>query len=176
MKRRMAVGVCSTLALVLAAGNQSQQLNVKLGLWQITYKQQTDSATTIAPELLARMTPQKRARMEKKLKARAAQGPRVDTKQVCVTQETLEKAAFNGEDRKACERTVISSTSKVQEFREECNSNGMKTFVEARLEAANAGDLRGLIQVKGSENYGIDTNTELSGKWLAADCGVKKED
>jgi hypothetical protein len=176
MQRRVAVGALCTMALALTAATQNQQLNVKLGLWQMTYKYKTNNASTIAPELLARMTPQKRARMKAKLKARAAQGPRIDTKQVCVTQKKLDSAAFTLEDRKSCERTVISSTSTLQEFREECNDKGMRTVIEARIEAADASDIRGSIQVKGSRSYGTGTSTELSGRWLAADCAVKKDD
>ena len=74
------IGAVITLSLALSAADKTQPLNLELGLWQMTYTIDRGSAVSIPPELLAKLTPEQRARTEARLKARAAQGPHMDSK------------------------------------------------------------------------------------------------
>jgi Protein of unknown function (DUF3617) len=174
MKRKTASVVCLLVGVVLTAETKMQPLNLKLGLWRMTYTYKSASATTVPPNLLAKMTPAQRARMEAKRKARALQGPRIETEQFCLTQDKLNNDAFERENGKSCQRTVLTSTGKVQEFRDECGGGRIESTIESRIEALDATDLKGSFQFKAGGSYAPNSTIEISGKWVAAECGKKK--
>ena len=142
MRFRIAVGVSLVVSLAFATTDRKQvvnvPLNVRVGLWRMTYTTEHSGPTTaplIAPELLAKMSPEQRARTEARLKARAIQGAQVETRQYCVTEERLKKAAFDvPETAAACPRTLLISTPKVQQFRDECAERFGPGLDEARLD------------------------------------------
>ena len=126
---------------------------------------------TVAPELLAKMTPDQRNRTEARLNARAAQGLHVETKQYCLTEERLKNAVFEPEATQACQRTTVASTAKFQQFHEECNQTGEKRTAEGRFEALDSDTLKGLLKVKAEGNAPFMLNMEIAGRWIGNDCG-----
>jgi hypothetical protein len=167
------LGVTLIVAFALLSADKTQPLNVKLGLWQMTDTSEHNGVSTlpsVPPELLAKMTPDQRARVEAKLKARAAQGPHIDTKRFCLTEERLNTASFTESDR-SCRRTIVASTSKVTQFREECEENGVKRFAEGHFEALDPEAMKGSLKSKGEGNNALTVNTDITGRWLGADCG-----
>jgi hypothetical protein len=70
-----------------------EPLNVKTGLWEATMTTTTSGAAPIPAELLSRLTPEQRAKMEEgaKVKASFASKTRTITSKSCVTREQLEK-------------------------------------------------------------------------------------
>src|SRR5579884_3172205 len=78
--------------LALSAAGDSQPLNLKLGLWETTIDNRTSGAPPIPDSVLAKMTPEQRARMEAALKARGAGGSQPRTYKNCLTKEGLNKA------------------------------------------------------------------------------------
>ena len=117
MRLKPSIGVSAVLALVLSAADKTQPLNLRLGLWQMTYTTDRIATVSIPPELLAKLTPEQRARTEARLKARAAQAPRTQTKRFCLTEEKLNKAIFDENDNQSCQRTIVASSSKVLQFK-----------------------------------------------------------
>ena len=92
MRLCTALGVSLVVSLAFATTDKSRvlsvPLNLKLGLWQMTYTTAGDGVRplqSIAPELLAKMTPEQRSRTEARLKARVSPGSRIETKQYCLT-------------------------------------------------------------------------------------------
>jgi hypothetical protein len=169
--RAAACGTCLAVTFAIAA-DKIVPLDVKLGLWQMTDTFGGSGVPPgIAPELLAKMSPEQRAKTEAKLKARAAQGPRIETRNYCLTQEKLNKAAFSNENNKFCQPTVIVSNSRLQQFHQECEESGLKHIVDARFEAIDATTLKGSIQIKAGYKTPVAINTEIAGKWIGADCG-----
>jgi hypothetical protein len=174
MRLRAAAGVSLVVSLALAATDKSQPLNVKIGLWQMTYTTERNGVAvgqTIAPELLAKMTPDQRARTGARLRARAGQGPRVETKQYCLTQERLKNAMFDSEQSKACQRTMLASTAKLQQFHEECFEAGTKRMADGRFEALDFDTMKGLLKVKVEGANPLTLNIEIAGRWISNDCG-----
>jgi hypothetical protein len=169
-----ACGACFVLALTVVAADKAVPLDVKLGLWQMTYTLDANGSSAalgIPPELLAKMTPEQRARTEAKLRARAAQGPILDTKRYCLTQERLDQAQFSRDESKACQRTMTASTAKLQQFHEECDEGGTKRVADARFEALDGKTMKGTVQVKAAGKATLTSNTEIAGKWIGTDCG-----
>jgi len=174
MRLMTALGVGLIVSFTLVSADKTQPLNVKLGLWQMTAARDRNEAsplTSIAPELLAKMTPDQRARVEAKLKARAAQGPRMDTKRFCLTEEKLNSVAFDGESNNSCQRTIASSTAKVTQFREDCEENGVKRTVDGRFEALDPEAMKGSLKIKVDGNNPQTVNVDIAMKWMGADCG-----
>jgi hypothetical protein len=168
------------LSLASPAADKSQPpqvlLSVKVGLWQMTYTTERNGVAVVhavAPELLAKMTPEQRARTESRLKARAAQGSQVETKQYCLTGERLRKAIFDSEENRTCRRTQVTSTTKLQQFHEECTDSGTKRSVDGRFEALDFDTMKGLLKVKAEGNNPYTINVEIAGKWIGEDCGDK---
>ena len=179
MRLGTALGVSLVVSLALAAANKSQPsnapLNVKVGLWQMTYTTERNGVTNvqaIAPGLLAKMTPDQRARTEARLRARAAaQGAQIEIRQYCLTQERLKKAIFNNEENQACHRTMVASTAKLQQFHDECIESGTKRTADGRFEAMDFDTVKGLLKVKTEGANPLTVNVEIGGKWISNDCG-----
>jgi hypothetical protein len=167
---RMAIGVGLVLSSALSAADKIQPLNLKLGLWQMTYTMDQNWAAQIPAELLAKMTPQQRARTQAKLKARAAQGPRTETKRFCLTEEKLNKAIFANEDNQSCQRTtIVASTAKLLQFHEECPAGEAKRTADRRFEALDPETMKGSMKAD-STGTTLSMNADLAGKWIGADC------
>lgn len=178
-RRRALLAFAASLALVAAAAEKNQvlvvPLNVKMGLWQMTYTTERNGTFvvhSVAPELLAKMRPEQRARTAARLKARANQGSQVETRHFCMTEQALKTVVFDtGEGGGACERTVLASGPQMQQFHEECGEGSAKRMVEGHVEAVDADTLKGSVRTKFDGANGATTNVEFAGRWVAADCG-----
>ncbi len=167
------------ISLAAAAADKTpapaMPLNIKIGLWQMTYTTERNGVAvvhSIAPELLAKMTPEQRAKSEARLKARAAQGFQIETRQYCLTEDRLKRALFDKTQASAsCQRTVIASTAKLQQFREECSEGDTLRTVEGHFEALDAAMMKGSLKVKAEGRNAFVVNMEIAGKWVGADCG-----
>src|SRR5947209_10843389 len=127
------------------AADKVQPLNVKTGLWETTRTTNTSGQMPIPPELMARLTPEQRAKMEDRMKANSAEKSRTDTSKSCLTKEKLEKAPFSDE-QKECTRTIVSSTSSQAEVKFECDMQGMKANGTVHVEALNPESVKGSAQ------------------------------
>ena len=173
MRLRAACGTCLAVTFAMAA-DKIVPLDVKLGLWQMTYTLDASGIPAdsgIPPELLAKMSPDQRARTAAKLKAHAAQGPILNTKRYCLTQERLDQAQFSRDESKTCQRTMSASSAKLQQFHEECDEGGTKRISDARFEALDGKTLKGMVQVRAAGKTTLISNTEIAGKWIGTDCG-----
>src|SRR5262245_49843809 len=69
----------------LFAADKLQPLNVKIGLWEVTHTMSMSGMPPIPAELLAKMTPEQKAQLEERMKARSAEPPHSTTEKQCVT-------------------------------------------------------------------------------------------
>jgi hypothetical protein len=182
MRLRTALGVSlvvSVVSLAFAAADKSQSLhvplNVKLGLWQMSYTTERNGtapgAPGIAAGLLAKMTPEQRARTGARLRAKAAAGPHIETKQYCVTADRLKLAIFNNEEIQSCQRTMLTSSATLQQFHDECVASGTKRTAEGRFEALDFDTMKGLLKIKAEGTNPFTMSVEIAGRWVANDCG-----
>jgi hypothetical protein len=163
------IGALINVSLAVSAADKTQPLNLRLGLWQMTYTTDRSSAVSIPPELLAKLTPEQRARTEARLKARAARGPHIDTKRFCLTEEKLNKAIFDENDNQSCQRTIVASSSRVLQFKQECAAADAKRTFDGRIEALDPETLKGSLKANSTGNSA--NVTDLLGRWIGADCG-----
>jgi hypothetical protein len=144
-------------------------LDVKLGYWETTVTTVRTGAQTVPPELLEKMTPEQRARLEERLKA--SQGPQTHVTKRCVTKEDLNKSFGAYVENPACKRTIVTSTSSRQEFQIECTERGMASTGTVRVEAIDSEHITGKTKMSTSRSgQPITIDMTISSKWLDATC------
>jgi hypothetical protein len=175
MRTKILLGLMFTLALPAWVTDKVQPLNVKLGLWETTTTVASSGEMPIPPDLLAKLTPEQRAKMEERMKARSAGQARTTTRKSCLTKEQLDKALAFGEDRKSCTRTVITSTSSKLGVRFECAEQGMKVEGTVQVEALSPENVEGSVHMTGAgSGHTMNTTSNFTSKWLGPACGDVK--
>lgn len=153
-------------------------LDVKAGLWESTVTTQI-GMPALPPELLARMTPEQRAKMEAARQGRGGGSSRTDSSKHCVTKETLSQMLSFGDNRaQNCKKTLVSSTSTKQVIHVECTTAAMPSTGDLQFEAVDRETIKGSMVMKaGQGGRGMGNKMEFTSKWLSADCsdaGPKK--
>ena len=181
MNRQGLLGISCTAALAVftavsaPAADSFQPPDVKVGLWETTTTTDLGGASMISPEALARLTPERRAKIEAARKAREAKGPQTRTRQNCLTKEKLNKPLTFDESQESCKKTVISSSRNKQEFHSECATEFGKSSSDMRFEAPNSESIKGTAQMTMTTGSGTSTiNVTFSSKWIGPVCGDVK--
>jgi hypothetical protein len=89
---------------------------------------------SIPAALLERLTPEQRARVEERMKAKSSDPPKMTRQIVLFSQETTENGVTFGQDRKSCTRGILASTSNKLEMRIECVSQNQKNEAVGTLQ------------------------------------------
>jgi hypothetical protein len=104
------VGGMAGQATAQTTGQKLTPLNIRLGLWEITTSMQRTGQMGLPPDMLAKLTPEQRARYEERLKAQGANANRTTTRKNCVTKEKMEKNSMFDDNHAECKRTVVKGT------------------------------------------------------------------
>jgi len=152
-----------------------QSLNIKPGLWESTRTIQRTGEMPIPAEMLNRLTPEQRARMEERMKANSAGHTSTKTEKHCVTREDLEKERMKLLESEDCTTTVVSSTSTTLKGKMVCETQGMHATGTLELVAADPEHLNGSYHSTVDGN-GRTMNMEgnWTSKWLGSSCGNVK--
>src|SRR5690348_6570180 len=94
-------------------------LDVKTGLWEMTSVGETSGRPPIPAEVLAKMTPEQRAKIEQQMAAGMAAANQPHVRKECITQKALERG-LNFENRPNCKTTVLNSTPRLLDIAMEC--------------------------------------------------------
>jgi hypothetical protein len=169
MISRISFLLAAALFCAAAGAAQTTPLNVKTGEWESTMTNETTGQMPIPQEMLDKMTPEQRAKMEAMMKARGMQGPRTTINKHCVKKEDLDKPFAN--ENKACKQTVLTSSATKQEVHMECEVGGGKQVGTLKLEAPDSSTVKGSMQMAAS-NGGrtMNVNSIFSAKWLGPAC------
>lgn len=171
MKINVSLGIAFLFCGAACAADNVQPLDVKLGLWESTTTMEHSGAPPIPAEVLARLTPEQRAKIEERAKASAQQGPKTTTRKSCVKKEDLDKALAFGNDEKNCHRTVVASSSRKLEFHMECGAGTMKSNGTVNIEAISSEHVKGTVQMTmGDGTRSMKMNTAFESKWLGPVC------
>jgi hypothetical protein len=154
-----------------------QPLNVKPGMWETTTSMNRSGHMPIPDSLLARLTPEQRAKMQERMKAQPNDKASTSTQRSCVTKEQIEKAEGLGEDRPECTRKVVSSSSSRLEIHMVCNGEGMKGEGTVEVLASSPESAKGTVHMTVSANGNSQPmviESTFTSKWVGATC--TKED
>lgn len=166
------VGGMAGLATAQTTGQKLTPLNVRLGLWEMTTSMQRTGQMGLPPDMLAKLTPEQRARYEERLKAQGANANRTTTRKNCVTKEKMEKHSMFDDNRAECKRTVVTSTGSRMEVHAECDKQGVKMTVAVVAEALDPENIKGTMHVTTSGGeHTMEMNNTFTGKWIGAACG-----
>jgi hypothetical protein len=164
----MLVGVL----LISAAGaaEKIQPFNVKTGVWETTTIT-TTGGMPIPNDLLSKLTPEQRARMEERMKTTSGGKTKTTTSRSCVTKDDLQKVPKLGLDPKTCTTTVISSTGTRAEVHAVCELEGIKgngTMVFEALSTENVKSSGDSTATVNGQTINVTSNS--TSKWLGSNC------
>ncbi|MGC1453389.1 MAG: DUF3617 domain-containing protein [Candidatus Sulfotelmatobacter sp.] len=152
-----------------------QSLNIKPGLWESTRTIKRTGEMPIPAEMLNRLTPEQRARMEERMKANSGGHSSTVTEKHCVTREDLERDRLKIAEAKECTTTVVNSTSTNLKGKMVCETAGMHSTGTLELVAVDPEHISGSFH---STVDGNDHTMNLEGtwasKWLGSTCGDVK--
>jgi len=166
------LGVTLAAAPVWASG-AVEPLDIKTGLWQITLTVRTSGLPPIPPDVLAKLKPEERARIDAQTKEKRAEGPRISVKRSCLREKELHQPllpGFGGEGQ-GCRQTVTSSSRAGQEIRVDCGKGAEQGGGTVRIEAIDKENVRvasSWSMTDGARTLQMSSTATL--KWLGAFC------
>ena len=164
----------ATLMAVPTVALSAEGLDVKTGLWEMTYT--SDVQGSFVPQAtLDKMTPAQKAQVAAAAKKQAAQGPRSWTEKTCVTAKDIKSGAFrpsDDQDDPDCRMTMKTQTRTVQEVATAC-SGAEARHAEMRIEALGRDRIKGTLT---ADSNGGKMTMQLSGRWLSDSCAGADDD
>jgi hypothetical protein len=151
-----------------------QSLNIKPGLWESTRTIRRTGTLPIPAEMLNRLTPEQRARMEERMKANSAGHTNTQTEKHCITREDLERERLMEKiaDAKECTITVLNSSSTNLKGKMVCDSEGMHVTGNLELVAGDTEHLNGSYHSTVTGNgHTMNVESTWTSKWLSSSCG-----
>ncbi|MFO0773638.1 MAG: DUF3617 family protein [Nitrospiraceae bacterium] len=179
--QRMVSEMVVTLGIVMSVGvlsmvspAQAESFNVKPGAWEITTTV-VSSGSPIPPDVLAKLPPERRARVKEAMRARAG-NPHSHVHRSCLTQADLDQNRIIKEEKDRadtkCTATVISKTSTKLVIEEACEGEDSMAR-RLSLEAKTPEQIVAAVDIThGPSGKG---NMEMHGRWLGASCDGVKE-
>ena len=160
-----------TIATAVWAADKAQPFNVKTGLWETTATKTMSGGMPIPDSVLAKLTPEQRARMEERMKASSGEKTTTTTTRGCVTKDDLEKVPKFGLDPRACTYDLVSSTGTKADIHAVCDLQGFKGSGTFHVEALNMENTKGTYQATASGNgQTLNINSTFTSKWIGASC------
>jgi hypothetical protein len=148
-------------------------LNVKPGLWETTVGYTRAGELPVPPGMLARLTPEQRARLEERMKADSASRTTTETHRGCLTKKEVEEADF--EIGHECTSTVLTSTSTHAKGNLSCEMEGTKYNGTLEVSVLDPEHVKGSSHGTATGNgHEMNMSSTFTSKWLGSDChGVK---
>ncbi len=140
----------------------------------------TTGAPPIPAELLARMTPEQRAKFQAAMAASMARSSVPHVYKQCITERSLQRGIelqkSNNNGARNCRQTIVSSGASVIEVHEECYGRE-KTSGTFHFETVGPQTVTGTIHMTMTEGaHTMTVNRTLQGKWVGGDCGSLKRE
>jgi hypothetical protein len=149
-----------------------QPLNVKPGLWESTRTINRAGQMPIPAEMLNRLSPEQRARMEERMNAKSGTHTSTTTEKHCVTKEDLEKERLKLAEAKECTTTVLNSTTTTVKAKLECDQEGMHATGTLELVAADPEHMNGSYHsTVDADGHTMNVDGTWTSKWLSSSCG-----
>jgi Protein of unknown function (DUF3617) len=166
-------------AVALAAGiplqTFAESFNAKPGAWQMSMTTLI-AGNPIPPEALANMPPEKRAKVEEAMKARAGR-PITITQKTCVSQKDLDQDRIirSMKDDSNCTRNVLSRSASRMVMEQTCPEPQASTS-QMTIEATTPESLSAsIVRVRGDGKGKV--LIDVKGFWLGPSCaGIKDDD
>lgn len=150
----------------------ADSFNMKPGAWELTFTSKA-SGIMLPQEMLEKMPPDRRAKLEEAMKARSGQ-PKTRVKKGCITQKDLDQHNFikaEGEGETACATKVLSKSSTKLVMERTCPA--AEAHYKISIDVKTPEHVEATID--GSTGQG-KMHTDLKGRWLGTSCeGIKDQ-
>ena len=175
MRIHILVGLILALSLSLWSANKIQPLNIKPGLWQTTVSVTRRGEMPLPGEMLNRLKPDQRARLEERMKANSGKAAHTTTHKRCVTRQQLENPNFTKDEQ--CTWTTLESNRTRMKGTVSCNykNPALRLRGAGEFVALDREHVKGSIHTTASGNgRTMETTSDFSSKWLGPSCGSVK--
>jgi hypothetical protein len=161
----------SFVAMVPALAADNTPFKVKPGLWETNTEMERSGVPPIPPEVLARLTPEQRAKLDQQ-----PTGPHHSVSKRCLTQADVDKGfePMTGMEGAKCTRTVTADTPTLRAGHLACSgemTGGGNYRFEARTPESIVGNWD-LAMSSGDRT--MTMKGAVQAKWLGSDCGDVK--
>jgi hypothetical protein len=148
-------------------------LNIKPGQWETTVTTKSAGNPPIPADMLNRLTPEQRARLEERMKAQSGQ-TNTRTHQSCITKEQLQRADFT--NRKQCTWTTLESNSTKAKGSATCDAgSGMTLTGAGEVDVTDQEHITGTLHMNATgSGREMTTDSTFTSKWLGAACRNEK--
>ncbi len=167
------VSIGLALTMLQPASARVPNLNVKMGLWEVTTVAQTSGSL---PVDLSHLTPEQQARVAAAMEMSKKHAAMPHTFRTCLTPEKMQKDLFQDKNNASCKQTVVSSSTTAYDVKYECNNGqdgnatGEWRFVAATPELVQ-GSGQWMIERAGHK---MQSAGNMTAKWVGASCGNVK--
>ena len=156
----------STAPARTVQGANYQPLNIKTGLWEVTYSRSANGEVPIPAEYMSHLTPEQRARYEAAMKQNSTH-----TYKSCVKKEDVDGSLLNSRDNRDCKVTILKSTSTELDGKMACNMEGMNGNGTMNMSVIDSEHTKGVTHMTMTGNgKTFNTDATLSSKWISSDC------
>ena len=153
----------------------AESFSAKPGTWQMSMTT-VIAGNPIPPEALANMPPEKRAKVEEAMKARAGR-PITITQKTCVSQKDLDqdRIIHAVKDDSHCSRKILSKSATRLVIEQACPEPRAST-AQMTIEATTPENLTATIDMVRADAKG-KIHLDITGRWLGASCeGLQGEE
>ena len=170
--KTFSIGFALLFCTTLPAADFSP-LDVKTGQWESTVTGQTTGMPPIPDDVLNRMTPEQRAKIQAAMQARG--GSKATVNKSCLTKDKLDKAFNLGDETtKSCSRSLITSSGRKQEINMDCVREGMKSTGTVKVEAVDSENIKGSMQMTVTNGeHTMNMNYIFASKLIGPVCAEK---
>jgi hypothetical protein len=160
------------LMLVLPLYGFADSFNVKTGAWEMTTTTMS-TGNLIPAEVLARMPPEQRAKIEQAMQARSGK-PTTHVDRHCVTKEDLDQdRLFKSGNESQCSRKIVTKSATRVVLEQTCGTPRTSTAT-VTVQAQTPESVTTVVDVVQTSGGG-KMHLEARGRWLGASCvGIKE--
>jgi hypothetical protein len=169
---RKAIIVIAAISILTVMTATARAFDIKPGLWEMKMTSESTGAPPIAEDMLAKLTPERRAAFEAAMKARMNH-PIQHVYKHCITREELDKP-FRFERHSAgenCSDKVLSKTATSEEISVQCTGKftSSSTYRWQALTPESTEGTSEMTMTEGAKT--MKSKGHMTGKWIGADCG-----
>jgi len=180
--QRTAAGFAFAAAAAAALSVRADQpvnLNVDMGLWEVTSQGQT-GGVSLPPDMqqrLQNLPPDQRQKIMAAMQGAMAEAQRGHVFKTCMTPEKLRQGFSSGVEGGQCKVSLVRNTGSDFEYHKVCTSGDGSSHTEkAVFHMTDRHHVSGTVDVVASEGgHQMTVHQVLDGKWLASSCGSVKD-
>jgi Protein of unknown function (DUF3617) len=173
IRRAALLSAVATITLIPVHADQKINLDIDLGLWELTVHPQQNSDMSGMMDRLKNLPPEQQARIQ------AMMQQQLGTEHVfreCMTPEQRAKGFSTAEDSADCKTTITSNSATEFQMHKQCTTSTGQRTENAHFKLSGRRQVSGTIDMLTQSQSGRPMNIHMSfdSKWVGSDCGGVK--